>query len=660
MSINSNFRKNKCWSCEFFCGRREYKNGLFSPHVSTDGSGVCGCSRGPDSKKRVNEDHWCSKYQKWGVLEAYLANERYKEQQRLEERRIQEERRKAIEAQERQERQLRAERERLRKERERLEHENYLASLSPEERAKAEAEDARKIEEAKAKAEAAIAYSRALREREKKAEELEAKKKRCKSLKRQPMIWGVVMAAVVLLAFFLSWIPHWKALADKNGAEQSLKLWIGLGHSATDQYGLKYQAQINEANERVASTFPIPFVVLVIGLVVVALVVILLVKSKRRKNALSEAEREIAGIEESLSEQATTTISEAIKTEETEDTCTTTHKIMVGGVPMGEVVIESTIGKPKSAEEVFLNEYNEEFAFLKFLHKYPSIKIAAELSEGDYPHWMFMSCGVKEVKKLHDQLEEKGMYIEANPTSFLSVYKVDKLREIASAAGIQVRGKKDDIQSQLASALGYEDLVKYSGDHVEMLSNAAKEYMKERELKWEYFNSDDYQKRPFEDYEKERENKSRGDMDVERLTKEIESEEDVNNRNSYYARSGVYEAAGEHELALLDLLMVLRLDLSGVCAYKSIKEFGDEFKDPNNANIMFAPGLLNDIQSKKDWFKPSMIEKVYQKELPLDATNQLLFMEIVTRILNEKLDNESMAKYTAELLERFKEAVKEI
>ena len=134
MSVNSNFRKNKCWSCEFFCGRREYKNGFFSPSVSTDSFGICGCNRGPDSKKRVNEDHWCSKYQKWGVLEAYLANEKYKEQQRLEERRIQEERRKAIEAQERQERQLRLERERLRKERERLEHEEYLASLSPEEK----------------------------------------------------------------------------------------------------------------------------------------------------------------------------------------------------------------------------------------------------------------------------------------------------------------------------------------------------------------------------------------------------------------------------------------------------------------------------------------------------------------------------------------------
>lgn len=497
MSVNSNFRKNKCWSCEFFCGRREYKNGLFSPYVSTDSFGICGCNRGPDSKKRVNEDHWCSKYQKWGVLEAYLANEKYKEQQRLEERRIQEERRKAIEAQERQERQLRAERERLRKERERLEHEKYLASLSPEERAKAEAEDARKIEEAKAKAEAAIAYSRALQERKKKAEELEAKKKRCKSLKRQPVVWGVIVAVIALLAFFFSWIPHWTALTERNSAELQLNMWIDLGHSATDQYGLKYQAQINEANERVASTFPAPFIVLAIGLVCAAAVVILLVKSKRRINAIAEAENEIAGIEASLSEPIGNVgpriVSEPTKTEETENTRTTTHKVMVGNVAIGEVTIKSTICGPKSAEEVFLNEYNEEFAFLKFLHKYPSIKIAAELSEGDYPHWMFLSCGVKEVKKLHEQLEEKGMYTEADPTSFLSIYKVDKLKEIASAAGIQVKGKKDDIQSQLASALGYEDLVKYSGDHVEKISDTAKEYMKERELKWEHFNSDDYQ-----------------------------------------------------------------------------------------------------------------------------------------------------------------------
>ena len=317
MSVNSNFRKNKCWSCEFFCGRREYKNGFFSPSVSTDSFGICGCNRGPNSKKRVNEDHWCSKYQKWGVLEAYLANEKYKEQQRLEERRIQEERRKAIEAQERQERQLRAERERLRKERARLEHERYLASLSPEERVKAEAEDARKIEEANAEAESALARLKTVEERKKKTEELEAKKKHCKSLKRQPVVWGVIVAVIALLAFFFSWIPHWTALTERNRAELQLNMWIGLGHSATDRFALECQTQIDEANERITSTFPIPFIVLAIGLVGVAAVVILLVKSKRRKNAVSETEREIAGIEESLSEQATTTISEAIKTEET-------------------------------------------------------------------------------------------------------------------------------------------------------------------------------------------------------------------------------------------------------------------------------------------------------------------------------------------------------
>jgi len=106
------------------------------------------------------------------------------------------------------------------------------------------------------------------------------------------------------------------------------------------------------------------------------------------------------------------------------------------------------------------------------------------------------------------------------------------------------------------------------------------------------------------------------------------------------------------------LLTVLRIDLSGVCAYKAIKEFGDEFRGPSNSEISFVPDLLKEIESKKQWFKPSMIEGVYRIKLPLDATDQLLFMKIITELFSGTLTKENLGKYENNLKVRFAEAVK--
>lgn len=139
MSINNNFKKDKCWSCEYFCGKRDYKRGVFlGDSVDTDGKGTCSNKRSDKYNHEVYEDGWCWKYQKWGVLQSALAVET----QKRESQRIQEE--------------MERERRRLEEERKKLEYKRWYASLSPEERAE---EDARirikRIEDEKRRAEAA-------------------------------------------------------------------------------------------------------------------------------------------------------------------------------------------------------------------------------------------------------------------------------------------------------------------------------------------------------------------------------------------------------------------------------------------------------------------------------------------------------------------------
>lgn len=81
MSTNSNFKKNKCWSCEFFCGHRQYKKGIFGDNVETERKGICSNNRSINNGKSIYEDNWCSKYQKWGVLLSAIARE--EEEERL-------------------------------------------------------------------------------------------------------------------------------------------------------------------------------------------------------------------------------------------------------------------------------------------------------------------------------------------------------------------------------------------------------------------------------------------------------------------------------------------------------------------------------------------------------------------------------------------------
>lgn len=48
MSSNFSLSKQKCWSCEYFCEKRQIKNGfLMRTSVQTDATGICGCKRGP-------------------------------------------------------------------------------------------------------------------------------------------------------------------------------------------------------------------------------------------------------------------------------------------------------------------------------------------------------------------------------------------------------------------------------------------------------------------------------------------------------------------------------------------------------------------------------------------------------------------------------------
>lgn len=209
MSSNSNFKKDKCWSCEYFCGKREFKRGIFGGnYVSTDERGTCSNKASRDYNRRISENGWCSRYQKWGVLQSALAAEeqkreiqRFEEEQRKETQRLQEE-------SERREREIKLERMRLEEERRKLEHERWYASLTPEEKAKEDARtaeiDKREAEEF-ARIEREVENERIEAEKHKaEAERLLAEKNKRKKKSRIIGITLVILVGVVVGSILIS------------------------------------------------------------------------------------------------------------------------------------------------------------------------------------------------------------------------------------------------------------------------------------------------------------------------------------------------------------------------------------------------------------------------------------------------------------------------
>lgn len=173
--------------------------------TETSSNGMCSCKRSSNCNKIVSESNWCSKYQKWGVLAAYIAKKENEEQlkkQKEENARIEREMRYE---QERAESELRRERQRieserlaLEAERKKLEYEKWYGSLSPDEKLK---ED-RRVEEEKRRV-AREAEERRIREEEKlkerEAKRLAYEENARKKKKRKRITILCIIGAIILL-----------------------------------------------------------------------------------------------------------------------------------------------------------------------------------------------------------------------------------------------------------------------------------------------------------------------------------------------------------------------------------------------------------------------------------------------------------------------------
>lgn len=129
MGYHSSESQDKCWSCQYFSGEREYKEGLFlGGSTRTSSNGLCLCKTSRYFNKEVSESSSCAKYQKWGVLASVIAKKEAEEC----------ERQLKIEKERNEQERISLERQRLllEEERKQLEYEKWYSTLTLEEKEK--------------------------------------------------------------------------------------------------------------------------------------------------------------------------------------------------------------------------------------------------------------------------------------------------------------------------------------------------------------------------------------------------------------------------------------------------------------------------------------------------------------------------------------------
>ena len=254
MSSHSNFKKDKCWSCEYFSGKREYKKGAFLGNsVYTDTKGKCSNNRTTNCNHEIFEDDWCSKYQKWGVLQSALVIE----EQKKESQRILNE---------------------LRKEQQAIETSSYSSrSITPQERAEMHArwEEQEKQEQAG-----------------RKQREVAAQQAKINKINRSPITAGIVGGIITLIAFLLGWIPYWYWDYHRAISKSNLETLFNLGHTMSEPYMQELYSEGLYAKEMRDSVIWIPFVILAVGIVSTIVVVILKNKTKLKRLIVTRKELE--------------------------------------------------------------------------------------------------------------------------------------------------------------------------------------------------------------------------------------------------------------------------------------------------------------------------------------------------------------------------------
>lgn len=300
-------------------------------------------------------------------------------------------------------------------------------------------------------------------------------------------------------------------------------------------------------------------------------------------------------------------------------------------------------------------QYIEVKAYSYFFNKYKVIKHPNYMADNMYAKFELSLRGVNNPKEFHRKLVEEGFYEKADVNNMLSIYKVPEIKNVAEQLGIKVSGKKEDIIKSIELKATIEDVESILGEEVLVVSQKAKNYLKDNAIDIEFYNAD-FPNLSLEDYREKRKVFSFNDLKWQKYQNDLK-ENFLENASRTYGFMGILlENEGKFEEALLIHLKSLYVTINGTYEYSRLERIGFDKDLVKDTTIILGRFLSDPIYRLKDYFNEEMIDSVYELKIPFAPVDKSLFKKLLNEIFTLNID---WFKWEEKISANFRKKIKE-
>jgi hypothetical protein len=261
------------------------------------------------------------------------------------------------------------------------------------------------------------------------------------------------------------------------------------------------------------------------------------------------------------------------------------------------------------------------------------------------------------VNTLHKKLLSQGFYAPATNEEILSTYSIGDIKNVISKLGLNIKGKKQDLIKGLIDQVDEKTLSINLFNGYTSISSKGKDWMAVHELEFSWYNATE-EHASLEEFKKHQAQKNDKQGNIEKLQADIAKDKETFGRYIYDELISIYKEDEKNQDILVCLLKELLIDLSGSYDYLTWKKLGfDKDIMGKPFQIIFTPYLVKTLPKYKNDFVVSILDRVYEIELPVNVCDKIIFNEIITRIFEGALSVEEQKKYIKKLNSKLLEKI---
>ena len=271
---------------------------------------------------------------------------------------------------------------------------------------------------------------------------------------------------------------------------------------------------------------------------------------------------------------------------------------------------------------------NDDYCIAAFVH-YCAFSGKPLLKKNDaYPSYLKYDFGINNPSKYHQKVIDEGYLEEAPAANSLKHFKVDQLKQILTSNGLSDKGKKDELIQRIVSNVNLDTLPL---DKVYIPSEKGIEYLN----KYDYLfkvKKYDIAVSEFEHYQQESKGGLTNDI-IWRILNDKFNEHSLA-RDFGLARNVLLKKAiflldeGKETDSLSYYILVFYYDMSG---------YGNNNTRDSKKDLMFAPGIVKAIYDRKEYYKPEMITRCFEKyQLQSHYCTNSSFEKMIKKIFNDE------------------------